>query len=65
MENLIIKPLNAEALQELHEMERNNKIRILNGEEVASLKARREQMLKEIDNYTYESILKNLKNSDS
>ena len=65
MENLVVNPLNEEALQELKEMERNKKIKILNEEEVDKQKARKEQMLKEVDNYTYENILKNLKNSDS
>jgi hypothetical protein len=65
MENLIISLLSDEALQELKEMERNKKIQILNPEEIAKQKTRKEQMLKEVDNYTYESILKDLKNSDS
>ena len=65
MENLIISPLSDEALQELKEMERNNKIQILNEEEIAKVKARKEEMLKEVDNYTYENILKNLKNPES
>jgi cellulose biosynthesis protein BcsQ len=65
MENLVVNPLSNEALQELKEMERNKKIKILNEEEVDRQKARKEQMLKEVDNYTYENILKNLKNSDS
>lgn len=65
MENLIVNLLSNEALQELKEMERSKKIKILNEEDVADQKARKEQMLKEIDNYTYENILKSLKNSDS
>ena len=65
MENLIVSLLNDEALQELQEMERNNKIHILNAEEIATLKARKQEMLKEVDNYTYENILKSIKNSDS
>jgi len=65
MENVIVNLLSDEALQELREMERNKKIQILNEEEAAKLKAHKEQMLKEIDDYTYENILKRLKNSDS
>ena len=65
MENLIINPLSDEALQELIEMERNKKIHILNEEDITKLKARKEEMLKEVDNYTYENILKNLKNPES
>ena len=65
MENLIISPLSDEALQELIEMERNKKIHILNEEDITKLKARKEEMLKEVDNYTYENILKNLKNPES
>jgi len=65
MENIIVSILSDEALQELKEMERNKKIHILNKEDVAKLRARREEMLKEVDNYTYENILKNLKNPES
>ena len=65
MENLVISPLSDEALQELKEMERNKKIHILNEEEIEKLKERKEEMLKEVDNYTYENILKRLKNFDS
>ncbi len=65
MENLIINPLNDEALEELKEMERNKKIQILNEEDLAKQKARKEEMLKEVDNYTYDNILKSIKNSDS
>ena len=65
MENLIVSLLSDEALQELKEMERNNKIHILNEEEAAILKTRKQEMLKEIDNYTYDNILKSIKKSDS
>ena len=65
MENLVISPLSDEALQELKEMERNKKIYILNEEDIAKLRSRKEEMLKEVDNYTFENILKSLKNSDS
>lgn len=65
MENLIVSLLSDEALQELKEMERNKKIQILNAADVSNLQERKEQMLKEIDDYTYENILKRLKNSDS
>ena len=65
MENVIVNLLSEEALQELKEMERNHKIKILNDDDVAKEKERKEAMLKEIDNYTYENILKRLKNSDS
>lgn len=65
MENLIISPLSDEALLELKEMERNKKIHILNKEDIAKLKAHKEEMLKEVDNYTYDNILKSLKNQDS
>jgi hypothetical protein len=65
MENLIIYPLTNEALEELKEMERNKKIKILNEEDIGKLKTRKEEMLKEVDNYTYENILKSIKKSDS
>lgn len=65
MENIIVSILSDEALQELKEMERDKKIHILNKDDVAELRARREEMLKEVDNYTYENILKSLKNLDS
>jgi hypothetical protein len=65
MENLIVSPLTEEALEELKEMERNKKIQILNDEELVKLQTRKQEMLKEVDNYTYENILKSIKNSDS
>ena len=65
MENLIVNLLKDEALQELQEMERNEKIKILNSEEIDKEKAKKEAMLREIDNYTYENILKRIKNRDS
>ena len=65
MENLVINLLTDEALEELREMERNKKIHILNEEDLAKLKAHKDEMLKEVDNYTYENILKSIKNSDS
>jgi hypothetical protein len=65
MENLIINPLTDEALEELKEMERNKKIQILNEGDLAKQKERKEEMLKEVDNYTYDNILKSIKKSDS
>jgi hypothetical protein len=65
MENLVINLLTDEALEELKEMERNKKIYILNEEDIAKLKERKEEMLKEVENYTYESILKSIKKSGS
>ena len=65
MENLIVNLLSDEALAELKEMERKNQIRILNEEEIKNIKVRREKILKEIDDYTYDSIIKRLKESKS
>jgi len=65
MENIIVNLLSEDALEELKEMERNKKIHILNGEEIAKLKANKEQMLKEVETYTYENILKSFKKTDS
>ena len=65
MENLTIKLLSDNALEELKEMERNNKIKILNVEEIEKEKVEKEKMLSEVENYTYETILKRLKNLDS
>jgi len=65
MENLVINLLTDEALEELKEMERNKKIYILNEEDIAKLKERKEEMLKEVENYTYENILKSIKKSGS
>lgn len=65
MENLIVSLLSDEALPELKAMEQDKKIHILNEDEITSIQLRKAEMLKEVDNYTYENILKNLKNSDS
>lgn len=65
MENIIVSLLSDEALEELKEMERNKKIQILNDPDIDAWRARKEEMLREIDNYTFENILKSLKNSDS
>ena len=65
MENLIVNLISNEALQELKEMERKHKIQILNEDELKSIKLQKEKLLQEIDNYTYNSILKNLKDSTS
>ena len=65
MENLIVSLLTNEALEELKEMERNKKIHILNEEDIANLKSQKKEMLKEVDNYTYDNILKSLKKPDS
>jgi hypothetical protein len=65
MENLIVSLLTDEALEELKEMERNKKIHILNKEDIANLKTRKKEMLNEVDNYTYDSILRSLKKLDS
>ncbi len=65
MEHLMVNLLSDEALQELKEMEINKKIQILNEEEVRNMKVRREKILQEIDDYTYESILKRLKEPKS
>lgn len=65
MEKLVVNILSDEALTVLKEMEQNKKIVILNEAEVKEMKARRERLLNEIDNYTYDSIMKSLKDTES
>ena len=61
MKTLVINALNEDALKELNEMQISKKITILEEQEWESAKARKQNMLDEINNYTYESIRKNIK----
>ena len=60
---LFIDVIDDSALAELKAMEDANKIKILNAEELLRLKEKRNEIWEELENYTYENILKNIKNS--
>ncbi len=63
VKRLFIDVINDSALAELKAMEDANKIKILNAEELLRLKEKRNEIWEELENYTYENILKNIKNS--
>lgn len=61
MKKLLVDLLSDTALEELKEMEHDNKIRILNEDEVRRTKEKRDQIWKELEAYTYENIIKKMK----
>lgn len=63
VKRLFIDVIHDSALTELKAMEDANKIKILNAEELLRLKEKRNEIWEELENYTYENILKNIKNS--
>ncbi|MDQ2753516.1 MAG: hypothetical protein M3R72_10895 [Bacteroidota bacterium] len=60
---LFIDVINDSALAELKAMENENKIKILNHDELLRLKEKRTQIWEELEHYTYENILKTVKKS--
>ncbi len=63
VKRLFIDVIDDSALTELKAMEDANKIKILDAEELLRLKEKRNEIWEELENYTYENILKNIKNS--
>ena len=61
MKKLLVDLLSDHALDELKEMENDNKIRILNEDDVHRMEEKRNQIWKELEDYTYENIIKQLK----
>ena len=61
MKQLLVDLLSDSALDELKEMESDNKIRILNEAEVKRMTEKRDQIWKELEAYTYENIIRKLK----
>ncbi len=63
MKKLLVDVLSESALDELRVMEREEKIKILNEEEVQRMNEKRNQIWKELEDYTYENILKKVKDN--
>lgn len=61
MKKLLVDLLSDTALDELKEMEHDNKIRILNEDEVKRTNEKRDQIWKELEEYTYDNIMKKMK----
>ncbi len=63
VKRLFIDVIHDSALAELKAMEDANKIKILDAAELLRLKEKRNQIWEELEQYTYENILKNVKSS--
>lgn len=63
MKKLIVDLLDDAALSELKVMESEQKIRIINEEEMRRIAEKRAQLWKELEEYTYENIVKTVKES--
>ncbi len=63
MKKLLLDVLNDSAFDELKVMETDKKIKILNEDEVLRLKEKRDQIWKELEQYTFENIMKKVKDS--
>ena len=61
MKKLIVGLLSDGALEELKEMESDNKIRILNEEDMQRMTEKRDQIWKELEEYTLENIIRKMK----
>lgn len=61
MKKVLIDLLSEDAMEELRTLESDNKIRILNEEEVRHLNEKRDQIWKELEEYTYENIIRKIK----
>lgn len=63
MKRILLEVLTDPALDELRLMEGDGKIRILNEDDLRLLSGKRDEIWKELEQYTYESIVKNVKQS--
>lgn len=63
MKKLLVDVLSESALAELHLMQMDEKIKILNEDEVQRLQEKRDGIWKELEEYTYENIIKKVKES--
>lgn len=63
VKRLFIDVISDSALTELKAMQDANKIKIVDAEELLRLKEKRNQIWEELEQYTYENILKNVKSS--
>ena len=60
MKKLLLDVLSESAIDELRIMENDKKIKILNEDDVRLMKEKRDQIWKELEQYTYDNILKNV-----
>lgn len=63
MKKILIDVLKESALEELLAMETDHKIRILNEDDIRRLSEQRDQIWKELEEYTYANIVKKVKES--
>ena len=63
MKKLLVEVLSDSAIDELHLMESDNKIKILNEDDVRRMNEQRDQIWKELEKYTYDNIIKKVKES--
>lgn len=64
MEKIIVDLLQEGALDELRAMEQKHKIQIFPLEDLKTLKDKKQEMWDELNNYTYTSILKQIKDEN-
>ena len=63
MKKLLLDLLSDSAIDELKAMENDKKIRILNEDDIRRMNEIRDQIWKELEEYTYENIMKKVKES--
>ena len=63
MKKILVDLLNDSAFDELKTMESDKKIRILNEDDIRRLNEKRDQIWKELEEYTYANIIKKVKES--
>ncbi len=61
MKKLLVDVLSDSAMEELRLMESDQKIKILNKDDVLLMNEQRDRIWKELEEYTYENILKKVK----
>jgi len=61
MKKLIVDLLEDTAIDELKTMENDKKIRILNEDDIKVMTEKREKIWKELEAYTYDNIVKQIK----
>ena len=61
MKKLLLDLLSDNALDELKAMENDRKIRILNEDDIRRMDEKRDQIWKELEEYTYENIIRKVK----
>lgn len=61
MKRILLEVLTDAALDQLHVMEEDGSIRILKDEDLRVLSGKRDEIWKELEQYTYENIIKTVK----